>query len=398
MMANEPCCANSLEKPEELMRRLAMLVLLLIVAGGAARAQDPCSHGPSDDVAEALSKALFNAKSCSVAADLLSECRWGSSADTQFAPIVVEKCEKTFFNGLSSAGKQRYEDEMQLCAYEFARQEGTLSMSQAAMCQVDVAAEFAADPAIANRPAPNASFDCAKAQSPLEKAICSNIRLGHADIVLSRVYSGVVKNLKPAEQSTLIRNQREWLDHVSTRCRPSRPPFSDKSLNCIRNEFEIRFTDLDGCLDGEGGVDSCLWDPNAPVDEGAATDSNGAAPRASFDCESPSTALEIVICSDAELGQTDIHLAQTYRGTDAAMGPTSHKQLVESERNWLHFVSATCPLGALGGIPSVFARGCVRSAFETRIGQLQSCPNKAPLDRIPCLDSFQLFDKKSEAP
>jgi len=374
------------------MRLTATFILFCVCIGVVSRAQDPCPHGSAEDTADTLIKALNADNSCSSAADRLEKCRWGSSADTEFAPIVVSKCEATFLNKLTYVGTARYEDEMQLCAYEYARQGGTLSMSEAAMCQVDVAAHFAANPDAASQPLGRASFDCGKAQTPLEKAICSDKPVGKADIVLSRVYSRVLKSFKPTEQSALNKNQHEWLQHVSTKCTVSHPPFPEKSLNCIRNEFEIRFSDLDSCQDGDEGISPCLWDPKAIADLGAAADANSSAPRATFNCESPSTALEIVICADAELGQTDIHLAQAYYEADAALGPTQHKQLVESERKWLHFVSTSCPLGTVGGIPPVLARACVRTAFETRIGQLQRCPNRAPQERIACLNGFLLFN------
>jgi uncharacterized protein YecT (DUF1311 family) len=75
--------------------------------------------------------------------------------------------------------------------------------------------------------------------------------------------------------------------------------------------------------------------------------------RASFDCEAPSSTLEILICADAELGQTDIELAQAYDDAGTVMAGAQHKDLIESERQWLRFVSGKCPLGAVGGIPSV---------------------------------------------
>lgn len=375
------------------MRLAAFIIIIFFGVSIVTRAQDLCPHGSSEDTADALAKALQADKTCSAAADRFSQCRWGSSADTGFAPIVISKCEATFLKKLSPAGMARYGDEMQLCAYEYARQEGTMSMSEAASCQVEVAVEFAANPSIANRPAPRASFDCANTRSPIEKAICSNISLGHADIVLSKVYSGVLASFKSAEQSNLNENQKAWLKNVPTKCHISEPPYSEKSLNCIRNEFELRFTDLDSCRDGDEGLSPCLWDPKASNDMEAASDVSRSAPRASFDCESPSTALEIVICADAELGQTDIQLAQTYHQADTALGPIRHKQLVESERKWLHFVNASCPLGAIGGIPSILTRSCVRSAFQKRIVQLQECPTQNPKNPESCLNDFQLFDK-----
>jgi uncharacterized protein len=344
-------------------------------------AQSDCQFG-SEQAAKGLVATLKGENTCQAAAAKLHECEWGSSADSEFAPIVVAKCEKEFFNGLSAMGKQRYGSEMQLCAYEYAKAGGTLAISEAAMCQVDVAAEFAANPALGNQPEPRASFDCGAAHSLLEKAICSDIRVGHADIVLSRVYQTTLKSPDATEQDrqALGSNEKEWLTGIPAACHLAEP-FSAISLNCLRVAFEDRFT----ALDCDGPLSDCL---DALATTEPATE-DGA--RASFDCEKPSTALEIVICADAVLGQADLHLADAYHAATAAMGSGERQNLARSERDWLRFVNQTCPLGAIGGIPPLLTRSCVRTAFETRIEQLQACPNRPARERVPCLNRFALM-------
>jgi len=321
----------------------------------------------------------------------MKKCMWGSSADSEFAPIVIEKCEGDFLKKLSPAGMDNYTTQMQLCAYEFARQEGTISISEAAMCQVDVAASFAANPAANDHEPRKASFDCAKAQSVLEKAICSDTRLGHADIVLAKVYSDALQWVGSEQKPILVKSERNWLLALPPKCELSAIPLTDKQVDCLRNQIEIRFGLLDGCGDGEdaGACLKSIDDPERAAYIGPLEPS----PRASFDCEAPKTALEIVICADSELGQKDIELSQVYRDADATMGHSQHAALVESERNWLRYVASTCPLGAVGGIPPVLARACVRTAFETRIGQLQTCSQKATNEQIPCLNDFMLMKK-----
>jgi len=358
-------------------------------------AQEPCKYG-SEDAFDALAKDLSQAKSCNAAAAKMRECAWGSSADTQLAPIVIEKCEKTFLPSLSPAAQKRYADEMQLCAYEYAGQEGTMYMSAAALCQVDVAARFAADPVAASRTSLRASFDCDKAQTPLEKAICFDIRIGHADVVLSRVYGGMLKNSDKEERPALIKSEKEWLQSIPPKCGLSGTPFSQKSLSCVRDEFEVRFTMLDSCSEKisyclQSYADDAMRPHNVPSVPSAPSQ------RASFDCEAPSSALEIVICANADLGQTDILLAQAYQDASTAMTGAQHKDLVDSERQWLRFVSGTCPLGTIGGIPSVLARSCVRAAFQTRIAQLQTCPQRKLPERIPCLNDFHVSEEQQSA-
>jgi uncharacterized protein len=368
------------------MLRFISIAFLLIGAIVPACAQEPCGFG-SENAFDNLAKALSEAKSCQAAVAKMHECAWGSSADTQLAPIVITKCERTFLDKLSAVAQKSYADEMQLCAYEYAGQEGTMYMSAAALCQVDVAAHYAADPVAASKLAARASFDCARARTPLEKAICSDISLGHADIVLSRVYSGLLNSSDEKDKTALVQSERQWLQSVPAKCGPLAPPFSTKSLNCARNEFESRFTALDSCQES---ITKCLREADAEASAAPSV----AAPRASFDCEAPSSALEIVICADAELGQIDIKLAQSYRDASTIMVGGQRRDLTGSERQWLRFVSKSCPLGAVGGIPSVIARSCVRDAFQVRIEQLQTCSQKEPQKQTPCLNDFHLSEKK----
>src|SRR5260370_21384612 len=353
--------------------------------------QESCNYG-SENPFDAMAKDLSQAKSCSAAAAKMRDCAWGSSADTQLAPIAIQKCEKTFLRNLSPAGKKHYGDEMQLCAYEFADQEGTIDMSAAALCQVDVAARYAADPVAAIKRSLRASFDCDKAQTLLEIAICSDIKLGHADIVLSRVYSGMLKDSDQEERSALVQSEKQWLQSIPPRCGLSATPLSQKSLNCVRDAFEVRFMMLYSCQEK---ISACLQkyadDANKPHNVPAVP---APSQRASFDCEAPSSALEIVICADAELGQADIILAGACHDAGEGMPAAQHEDLVDSERQLLPFVIGTWPLGIVGGIPSALARSCVRTAFQTRIAQLQTCPQKKLQERIPCLNDFQLSEKK----
>ena len=263
-------------------------------------------------------------------------------------------------------------------------------MSAAALCQVDVAERFAADPVKASHTSLRASFNCSKAESPLEKAICSDIRLGHADVVLSQVYAGTLKSSDKDERAALIQSEKQWLQSIPQICGLSVTPFSQKSLNCARDKFEIRFGMLDSCQEK---ISYCL---QSVADEASGPANVPAAPsqRASFNCEAPSTALDIVICADAELGQTDIMLAEAYHVASEAILAAQFKDLVDSERQWLRFVSETCPLGAVGGIPSALTRSCVRTAFQTRIAQLQTCPQMKLQERIPCLNDFHLSEPK----
>ena len=364
---------------------------LAIMVAGFASAEDECHFG-SPEAFNALEKALTLEKSCQVAAKKMHDCAWGSSADTQLVPIVISKCEKTFLPGLSVTGKEHYADEMQLCAYEFAKAQGTISMSAAAFCQLDVATKIAANPEIAEHPIARASFECNKAVTALEKAICSDRRLGHADVMLGRVYRRFLSSLPKERKSDLIDSQKQWLKSVVQDCGSSEGPLSLASRNCVANEFENRFTDLDGCFDSpeQQSTSECLRGMASMHDDDSTSEADGKA-RASFDCERPKSSLQLAICADAGLGQKDIELSEAYVHASDSLAANERGELVESQNKWVHYVENLCPMGATGGIPPLLARSCIRTAFETRTAQLSGCIAEKATKRSQCLNDFRLF-------
>jgi uncharacterized protein YecT (DUF1311 family) len=241
--------------------RSAMLTFLLSAASALAQTQLACGS-PTDETAPALDKLLTSDPSCAKANARLKACAFGSMADDQFAAIVIQKCEQTFLSSLSPQEKSRYVDERQLCTYEYARQQGTLYISEAALCHADVAANFSAHPELARQPAPRASFDCNKATTPLEKAICSDMKLGRADIILARVYKGALKEAPATERPALIASERNWLRSIPASCKLSASPPSAATIDCIRNAFELRFTALDGCGADHEGIAACADSPD----------------------------------------------------------------------------------------------------------------------------------------
>jgi len=364
---------------------------LAIMVVSFAPAQDECHFG-SPEAFDALEKALTQEKSCQAAAKKIHNCAWGSSADTQLAPIVISKCEKTFFPKLSAVAKEHYEDEMQLCAYEFAKAQGTISMSAAALCQLDVATKFAAHSEIAEQPIARASFECDKAATALEKAICSDRRLGHADVMLGRVYRRFLSSLPKERKSDLIDAQKQWLKDVVRDCGGSESPLSSAARNCVANEFENRFTDLDTCFDSpeQQSAAECLRDTASMRQEDSTSEANGKA-RASFDCEQPKSSLQLTICADAGLGQKDIELSEAYDHASEALTQHERGDLAESQKEWVEYVENLCPMGATGGIPPLLTRSCIRTAFATRTAQLQDCIAEREPKRSQCLNDFRLF-------
>jgi uncharacterized protein YecT (DUF1311 family) len=217
---------------------------------------------PTDETAQALDKLLTSDPTCAAAHARLKACAWGSSADQQFAAIVIGKCEQTFLSSLTPQEKSRYIDRLELCAYEYARQEGTLYISEAAQCRADVAAKFSAHPEFARLPVPQASFDCSRASTPLKKAICSDPKLGRADIVLRRAYAAALDEAPAGERPALIASERKWLKSIPAKCSLAASAPSAATMDCIRNAFELRFTALDGCGADDEGIAACADAPD----------------------------------------------------------------------------------------------------------------------------------------
>jgi len=246
-------------------RRLArILAFLLPVSCGAARAQQPCEFF-SDQAREHFTQALQAAPSCKEAAALFDKCRWGSSADINFGSIVMDKCNKELLPQLSDAGKANYQHELSLCSYEFAKQQGTIFISEEMSCQVRAATDFDANPEIANQPPARAGFDCAKTQTAIEQAICSDPKLGDADIVLSRALHGAMSALKPNQQRALTKQETEWFSEAEKTCAVAAEQLSPAARDCMRRQFEQRFRELDSCSVGETAA--CLKLPSAAHDQ-----------------------------------------------------------------------------------------------------------------------------------
>jgi uncharacterized protein len=88
-------------------------------------------------------------------------------------------------------------------------------------------------------PQDNPSFDCHKAVSPSEKAICANVELSRLDFQLSRIWKTMLKDFDLDDsQTTLIKSdQNAWLVRRN-QCRDD--------ANCIGNLYRDRISVLDG--------------------------------------------------------------------------------------------------------------------------------------------------------
>ena len=59
-----------------------------------------------------------------------------------------------------------------------------------------------------------ASFDCAKASTPLERLICSTPELSRSDEVLAKAYATALGGLSEAAKAVVQSSQRDWLAYA----------------------------------------------------------------------------------------------------------------------------------------------------------------------------------------
>lgn len=102
------------------------------------------------------------------------------------------------------------------------------------------------------------SFDCAKATTTVEQAICRDPKLAALDAALAKAYHRA-QAADPAQREALLANQRRWIVLRDHRCL-GRPPGGGAELNaCLADAYEARITDLNAHLDPapKGAVERC---------------------------------------------------------------------------------------------------------------------------------------------
>jgi uncharacterized protein len=82
------------------------------------------------------------------------------------------------------------------------------------------------------------SFDCAKAQSSVEKLICNDAELAELDRSLSSLYGTLLKHTPASGQKTLKAEQRGWVKGRDECWK------SDDMRGCVKSEYESRIRAL----------------------------------------------------------------------------------------------------------------------------------------------------------
>jgi uncharacterized protein YecT (DUF1311 family) len=94
-----------------------------------------------------------------------------------------------------------------------------------------------------------ASFDCAKAGTSFERAICSSPELSKEDEILAQAYATALGGLSPEALGALKATQREWLDYAARTCSDDAQPipgdYNDDQKQCLLSTMQSRVTTLE---------------------------------------------------------------------------------------------------------------------------------------------------------
>ena len=94
-----------------------------------------------------------------------------------------------------------------------------------------------------------ASFDCAKARTSFEKAICSSPDLSKQDEILAQAYDTALGGLSTDAMDVLKATQRDWLDYAARVCSDDAQPlageYNDDQKKCLLSTMQSRVTALE---------------------------------------------------------------------------------------------------------------------------------------------------------
>jgi len=238
-----------------------------------------------------------------------------------------------------------------------------------------------------------ASFDCNAAKSTIEKSICSNSGVSHADESLSKSYNEVKS--KAQRPDMLTNSQLEWLKHRNA-CKDER---------CLLNEYKSRIEFVAGWLDYEnktfpkaGGEVQCTdkpecWPEGSAMNTGLTLVTN---------LEKKSSQLE---SKHNEL-IAPLSASPNYKGEHY---PDSRVIYALNALNisWVKYRSDECELvgsltGAGGSWPSTYANKCEVNLTEERLRRISSsikCIQKIPLknrwmEQANCLQQLAPLSNK----
>ncbi len=94
---------------------------------------------------------------------------------------------------------------------------------------------------------PKASFDCKKAATPVERAICDGLHTAELDRALDELYKAALAKAG-TQRAAVEAQQRQWLGRRNTACGRAKP-----DVTCIENLYKQRIVTLSRVARGAGG-------------------------------------------------------------------------------------------------------------------------------------------------
>lgn len=103
---------------------------------------------------------------------------------------------------------------------------------------------------LVSAPALGASFDCSKAATPFERAICDMPELSAADELLAKAFATATGGLTKESVVAMRADQRNWLDYAQAVCTDDAKPlttgsYDDTAGACIAEKFRSRSATLE---------------------------------------------------------------------------------------------------------------------------------------------------------
>ena len=121
------------------MRTVAFLLVVLLAAPARGGADD-CPFAISEF--DKIDGAINDAPTCAAGAKVFRACLVGASSDVARGGAVQERCERDFLKRLPRARLRAYNSALDACARKYARMEGSMYQSAAAVCAADVAERY----------------------------------------------------------------------------------------------------------------------------------------------------------------------------------------------------------------------------------------------------------------
>jgi uncharacterized protein len=88
------------------------------------------------------------------------------------------------------------------------------------------------------------SFDCNKASTPVEQAICNDKALGELDTALANQLRDSIPNANPEQRADAVRDERRWLEYRNEHCAPGSPSPGKSLRECLAGVYRDRIASL----------------------------------------------------------------------------------------------------------------------------------------------------------